>query len=270
MTNGSLLLCLFSLAAFLGLMLLASAGVYYLFFRQDSLRRRALAQQASREYERARGRAHRRLLLQALEQPRRERDGIKGDIARLTKERALLHEERQQELVQALETDLVTSRLTEINGIGYALASTIREQVFRGKLTDLYSAQRIRGIGAQKQVAIHQWIRHYQEQLPTLLEGNFKDKSRILAKYQLKFDALDDQLRQLEARLDTVEAKLTVPETALERLQSVTRADFMRARTNGAADSAKIALFLRGVFAEWETPPDWFQELIAITEEDRA
>lgn len=247
-------------------LLLLGLILYYTFATPEALREYALRRHASRQYERARGTAHRRLLEQA---QRRQQDNAERLLQRIRMaegEKERLRQEQQEALERALAAWIVVERLSQARGIGDQLAYEIRQTVFRGRLEDLYRAsQVVIGIGPQRQQAINRWIEYYQTQFDDLLERPFPEKARIKQQYREKIEAEEQKIEQMSEQLEPIQSSLAEIKARLEPLERVSVEDFVAALGNNEAESyteSEVELYVQGVFAEWEAPPDWFRRLV--------
>lgn len=262
---------LFVIAGIIAGVVLLSLLFYFVsrrFFGWAALRRRALKRQAGREYEEARGTMHKRLLQQALRQPRRRKKEVERELAATEQRKSRLLEERRRAYLKQAQRAIVMNGLTDVSGIGSVLAGEIRRQVFRNALSDLHQSQRVSGVGRQKQSAISAWVRKQERRLPSVINGNFSGKAEITEQYEDSLADADRKKKSLKAELEAIEQDLEAPEAALRRLERVTKVDFIRARTDDGAQTDALDTYLRGLFAEWEPVPAWFGELITVEAEN--
>lgn len=250
------------IAAVAGLLLVLGA-VLLLFFDTDSVKKRQLKKLATHDYEQARGTAHRLLLEQAawallaqIADYQRKTDGAKKQMKRDI-------EQRDAELKQALVRWLVENHLQEVPGIGDRLKREVIHSIFKGNLDDLREAYLVLGIGQQKQQYINQWIKNYNAQIPYRLQQHFPGKLEIGRKYQ---QAIEEQVQLIEAAEKAQEdprARLIPIDRELRWLKEIEAKHFIRAYLEPGLDREDLDRYQIGVFAEWETMPDWFRAEMA-------
>lgn len=253
-------------------LLLLGLILYYTFATPEALREYTLRRHAARQYERARGTAHRRLLEQAQQRRQGDSERLLQRIRMAEREKKRLRQEQQEALERALAAWIVDERLSQARGIGDQLAYEIRQTVFRGRLEDLYRAsQEVTGVGPQRQQAINRWIQYYQKQFDDLLERPFPGKTRIKQHYREKIEAEERKIEQMREQLEPIQSSLAELKARLEPLERVSVEDFVAALGNNEAGSfaeSEVELYVQGVFAEWETPPDWFRRLVSTEQEE--
>lgn len=224
--------------------------------------RRELKRQAQLDYRNSRGCAHRRLLEKATAQLTAESQRNEMHLKTLRARQGDLQSRFRTELMAALQHSIASSRLTEVEGIGYALQQRILESVFRGSLSDLNNAYLVQGIGETRQAAIRRWVHSYEMRLTSLLQEDFPGKGDILDKYAGQNKAVSEEIRILERRQHRIRPLEQRGNQELWRLPQVSERDFVRARVSRNAQSADVDFFVQGVFAEWEPVPQWFNDLL--------
>jgi bacterioferritin (cytochrome b1) len=227
----------------------------------ESKRKKALERVARQEYEQSRGSAHAQMLRAAREQAEKKRMQILQKQAPLQKEWQRFYEQSQARLIAALRY-IVETRLHEVPGIGSKLQDAIMRSVFHGKLSDLRYASRVSGIGGTKQYAINIWINKYEAQTQELLKKDFPGRSEIIASTSPAIEALRKEVEALEQMRKRLEERIAKIDKLLNEFCFLTEENFIQARINEEKPNPKIENYLRGIFAEWEAVPGWFQELI--------
>lgn len=229
-------------------------------------RRRWLKRKAAQDYRNARGSAHRALLEQAAHRLKKRLDTSNQVLDQHNHALPRLIDERDAALHQALSRHIVETRLTEIHGIGATLQSRILSQVFRTKLDDLRSAsQMIHGIGDSKQRAINLWIHRYMKDFPSLLQKEFPGKAGIVQKYASLTEKLQAEIIAVIAQQSALREVSQSVQMALEQLSSVSEKDFYQALLDPDNANPSLERYRVGVFAPWESAPEWFKR--AINEE---
>lgn len=229
-------------------------------FVGDKLKR-ALRKKAKQDFVNARGTIHRNEIQNAMDKLVKSRDEIIVNVQQMKTRRNELQALLHQELEQTLVSYIVNNQLTEIPGIGDIRASAIRNRVFRGQLGDLHNAYQLTGISSGVQWKISRWVREKEEQLPMLLQGNFRNKAQIEYKYRQEERDLDEGISTAESKLALITADLETLQQALLLLQNISEQDFFKA-LNGKGDNEAILAYMMGIFPEWEEPPDWYQRLV--------
>jgi hypothetical protein len=243
--------------------LLLSGVLYFAMFRTEAVKHRQLRKLAWQQYEEARGTAHRRLLQTARSRALKERGEVQHALKMSKARQAELICERDRELESALLRHIIGNHLEEVSGIGPSLAYTIRASVFKNSLRDLHQAHAVYGVGQQKQAAISQWVHYYEAELPRLREKEYPGKRAIVTKYQAKIEAQTQLVAQLTVEQSAYDQRIAQITQVAAPLENVTVKDFVTALKNPDSVSEQLELYLRGIFAEWEPIPDWFQEIIA-------
>lgn len=246
------------------LLALLAISVYFIFFRTKAIRRRQLKKQAVQDYQEARGTAHHHLLHEALERARKQLDETNASLEAARKKRAELVDDQNATLQSKLATLIVENNLQEVYGVGEKLKGEITRSVFRGRLSDLHRTDwRVRGIGDQKQRAISQWVRQYEAQMPSLMKAGFSGQEAIVMKYHQQIAAQDKMIEAQETRQAVLGERIRHLTEELGKLDIISERDFVRALTDPEGGSDRLDAYLHGVFAEWESMPEWFREAIA-------
>lgn len=225
-----------------------------------------LRQLARQEYAQARGTAHKQLLSQARDhiQSLYRKNLNKGREAE-TKIKAL-HARREQELERVLVRHLVENRLQEIHGIGPQRKAAILQQVFRGKLNDLQHASKtVPGITPKIQSEINRWVTQNQKALPDLINQDFPGKASVDARYCPEIESLERLVRTLESENHPLQEKLKRINEELVWLNQITPGTFVKSLRKPEQVNPELDRYLCGVFAEWETVPEWFREIVSFS-----
>ena len=246
------------LAAFV--LIVASALVILLVTRVISARR--LRRRAKQDYQIARGTQHLHQLKPPLGALKRDIGATKNKIARSKQALQRLKDKRVGELRTALCRHLVRERLTEVHGIGPGLQQRILSQCFRGDLADLRRAEKLFNIGPTRQAALKRWVQARERELPRLLEDTFPGKERIVGEHRTKLTSLNKQLAQAREELTENQALLAAAEKSVEELESVQVSNFRKALRDKAPNIYVPGWYLTGVYAPWESAPDWFLTLL--------
>ena len=246
-----LVLCLFMLLAILEL------------FNPATAMKRKLKHQARIEYRNARGSAHLRLLREASQRLKQESSHNSQQLEALRTRLDDVKEERDSELVKALRYSIARTLLTEVEGIGPTLQQRILQGVFRGKLADLHKAYLLERVGSKRQAAISQWVTHYEGQIPNRLKQEFPRKKGIIAQYTQPIHELRGNIDRLEARQQVLQRLFERARKEMDKLQVVSERDFVIARMDPTYRPVELDYYVRGAFAEWESVPAWFKELVS-------
>jgi hypothetical protein len=224
--------------------------------------RLTLRRRARRAFERARGTLHVEMLRRTQEQLDAEWHAGHAALVEAQSARQRVQAERDEILIVLLSRALVHTRLDEVSGIDGATKARIIRDVFDGHLEDLRSAQWVIGLGEERQRAINDWVLDCRRRFPELLTEDFPGRREVVARFRPRLDALETRVRALQAQLDELVALRESVGEALTRLWRVTLDDFvaaLRDPSDGRARAA-VAVYERGVFAEWEPPPEWFRK----------
>jgi len=245
--------------------------LYNALFSPEALREYSLRRYARMEYEQARGTAHRRLLEEVLRQRKQRESELVLALERQEEKLTDLKHAKNEELRAALTEWIVNDRLTEVNGIGETLALQIRTKVFRGNLSDLHQAHQVPGISVNRQAAIDTWIHFYESKFTDLERWSYPRKETIEQNYHQKLSEQRDLIAEIGEQLAAVRTDIVEIDSVLALLSKISEADLaasliQSSKEQFARDGAlldDIDGYFRGLFADWETVPDWFQELIA-------
>lgn len=228
-------------------------------FKQIKLR-----QQARIDYQQARGTAHKNILRTAFHNFEGQQKTCQQTIQNANKEIRRFQAQQHKALEKSLTDYLVEERLREVSGIGAVRQADILRLVYKGKLTDLYDAHQLPGIGEQTQISLNQWIQAYQNKFSDLLQEDFPGKRVINQSYQALIQGQKATIVEMEKKIQALQTKLDRIQMELEWLDSVSVQDFLRALNNPRQAKDDLDRYLQGVFAEWEPVPDWFRALLAV------
>jgi len=233
-------------------------------------RRNPLNQLAKEEYAQARGTAHKQLLQQARWQLQLLCNQAEQALQTSISESKSLEKQRKNRLRQALSYHLINTRLTEIPGVGDKRKEQILEFLYITRLSDLHHAYQVPGIGEQTQQAISQWVKRYRKQVPKLLKQDFPGKADIEAEFKELMIIKQRQLKGKERRLQNLESKRNRLDQELNWLEPIQEKHFRKALSSPNDPYPELDRYLQGVFAEWESIPNWFQEAIKLAHETDA
>ena len=236
---------------------------------EENKRRNALKKIAKSEYKHARGTYHLKMLKDAQKRITAKVKDADREIQRLSVESKQVFDTSQIQLRQVLERHLISTRITEIPGIGNALGSVILHTVYKGNLKDLYRASAYQGIGEAKQYGINAWVRKYQGKLPDLLLENFPGKMEITKQATERITTLETQMKQLHVTRSWDEKNLKGILKWVTYLGNITAEDFINARINHSGNFSSVENYLNGLFPEWEPMPEWFKIVILGAEDVR-
>jgi hypothetical protein len=244
-------------------LLLISMGLYFAFFSSTAARYWAIRKQARLDYENARGTAHMQMLRTARRSALKAARKHAGDLHSARQRLARLDQERGKKLRQILELHIAYTYLDQVRGVGSTLKDRILRTVFPRRLRDLKRAHTVHGVGQEKQWAINHWIREYEARIPALLKGPFPGKNRIIKEYGTEKAALEIRTEELTQRKASLGKWVGQISEAMGPLQGVSVREFVKAIQEPGQPTDKIDRYLRGVFAEWESTPDWFRQVIS-------
>lgn len=214
---------------------------------------------AREEYKKARGYHHLVQLRKARSRLEKKKYICKKKHIKLKADLNSFNREEQEEFTREVEKNIVLERFQEVNGIGPNLSSRIINGVFRGRLKDLRYAYRIHGVGETKQHSINQWIRSYENRLTEIVASDFKGKQTIVDTFDQRREETHKEIFNVKAALEFVETKLAMLEQEIQKLESVSVDDFVAAYHGEKKKTKEIDYFLKGVFGEWESMPDWYK-----------
>jgi hypothetical protein len=223
---------------------------------------RRLDSRAKHDYRVARGTQHRKQLERPLLELTRDIIATEEESQRAKRALSQLGRTRRLELRGALCRYLVTERLTEVHGIGPRLQQRIMKECFRGDIRDLRHAEKLSNIGPTRQAALSRWVQARERELPRLLETTFPGKEAIIKRYRDRKTALEKRLDRAREQLAQKRALQDPAETARNKLKSVHVSDFRKALRASSPDSHVPDWYLTGIYAPWESPPDWFITLL--------
>jgi septal ring factor EnvC (AmiA/AmiB activator) len=223
---------------------------------------RRLDRRAAQDYRLARGTLHLNQLEGPLSRLKRDVAAKESQIRRTMRELRQLKDQHKRELRRALCNHLVADRLTEVHGIGPRLQQRILSQCFRGDLRDLHRAQELFNIGPARQAALARWVRAREKELPRLMKEPFPGKESIDEPFRAKISSLEQRLDRSRDQLAEKQALLAPADTVVDELKSVQISNFRKALKDREPNIYVPNSYLRGVYAPWESPPDWFVTLL--------
>jgi len=229
---------------------------------QQLKKNKMLKKMASLEFEQARGRQHLDLLLATQDNLNTKVKDIMKKIRDMEEKRGEIEQSTHNVLQRKLEYHIVSTRIYEIPGIGKTLGDSIKRQIYQNSINDLRFASRLQGIGESKQYAINRWIRKYELEIPKLMKQDFPGKRELLLVSAKKIYILNEEIGKLQARKESLGKKLETINPWIEKFQAISREDFINARLDNQINNAEIDLFIKGIFGEWETMPDWFKDVL--------
>jgi hypothetical protein len=230
---------------------------------EESKKRNALKQIAINEYDQARGTYHKKLLQEARNRLEMDVKNSEREIKQLISSCNQKAYEQKEQLRQCLERYLISTKITEIPGIGQALGSVILNSVYHGNLTDLYRASAYSGIGETKQYAINIWVQKYQRKFPSLLITSFPGKDEIIKKSEEIISQYNAQIAFKQTENLIANEKIQTISQWIEKFSKTTKQDFITAKVDQIGNIENIENYINGVFSEWEPMPAWFKEVIS-------
>ena len=228
-------------------------------FRQLKIR-----QQANNDYQQARGTAHKALLSVALKRIQQQQTDCRQNIHASQKKIGFLKNQWQPDLRQALTKYLVYERLQEIPNIGPQRKAIIIQSVFKGKLSDLYQANSVLGIGEKYQQNINRWVQYYEQRFEQLLQENFSGREKIDSSYRQAIEVEQQNITNQQSKINSLQKVCERIEQELNWLSSISAKEFYNVAKQPEKSISNINKYMQGVFAEWETIPDWFKEALII------
>jgi hypothetical protein len=240
------------------------ALLYFLVFSPSAQETRNLRRRAKHDFETAPGAVHLRMMRPAHTAYAQRQRQIRHRLATADKRRARLAGARERELRAALEDAILRTGLSQIPGIGAGLRSDLyRFARKRGGLAALpHAASHVSGIGPVRQATINGWLAHVHENMSTYLAEDFPGKDAILARYAGELPALEREVSQLTADDREITPRLERLEAAMGPLLQVKPGTLYAAMRHPEPYTEDVAVYLRGVYAEWEPAPDWFTEVV--------
>lgn len=223
--------------------------------------KRLLKKQAEQDFQNARGYEHLAQMKKARKELETHTKTANSNLKQLQNELAQIDMAQEQEL-RAILTKWIIDQITEVAGIGPQLANRIISQVFVNDLSDLRRAHMVDGIGDERQWSINQWVREKEHQIPAMLAGDFPGKQQIIEKNQTHRQNLNQQIESQQAVAHEIEKKIEILRPYIEKLEKVSADTFWDAFQNPTSSSGEIDQFIKGIYAEWEEPPDWYKALV--------
>lgn len=230
---------------------------------EENKKKKALIEVAKNEFKNARGTYHLKILQDAERLFSAKIINAESEMHRLNIEIERITISRGTQLRQIVEKNLISTRITEIPGIGNALGSVLLNHVYKNNLSDLYYASSYPGIGESKQYAITTWVKKYENQIPLLLREDFPNKQEIISQASSKITVLQNQISHLNTINKINEEYLSSIRKWIAYLSRVTVEDFINVRVNQSGDFELIENFINGIFPEWEPIPEWFKYVIS-------
>ncbi|NMC29935.1 MAG: hypothetical protein GYA45_07690 [Pelolinea sp.] len=230
---------------------------------ENNKKNKALEKIAFGEFESARGTYHLKMLKDAQTRFQSIVKDYNLEILESNDQIREIEDNTKKQLSQCLERYLISTKITEIPGIGAALGQRILKFIYKNTLTDLYRSFALNGIGDQKQLQINIWVHKYLEEIPGLLLKDFPGKEEIIIQSNDKIYTIQEQIKQKISEKSMVEKKLEMINFWINKLEKTTLNDFITARVENKGNFSEIEEYINGVFAEWEPIPDWFKEVIS-------
>jgi len=217
------------------------------------------------DYQNSRGTAHLRMLLDAHARYSYLLENCESKIQKY--KNSQLMKNCSNELYTALSRHIIEEELIEVEGIGAKLRERILSEVFKSRLDDLFQANTLSGIGEEKQLSISYWVRKKKAHFSARLEDDFPNKQDILDKYQYFIDEALKNVKELEQMKIGYERVISKLKIHIDIFQGVTVDHFIEVLTNpDSSHFNQIEEYVKGVFAEWEEIPLWFQRLVLDTD----
>ena len=253
----------FTVALAIGIPALA-ALLYFLVLSPSAQETRTLRRQAKHDFQTAPGAVQLRMMREAHTAYAQRQRQIRRRLATADKRRARLAGARERELREALEDAILRSGLSQIPGIGAGLRSDLyRYASNRGRLAALpHAARHVSGIGPVRQAAINSWLVQVNRNMPTYLAEGFPGKDAILGKYAGELPALESEIAQLTVADREITPRLEQLEAAMAPLLQVTPGVLYAVLRHPGPYPEAVAVYLSGVYPEWEPAPDWFIEVV--------
>jgi len=124
------------------------------------------------------------------------------------------------------------------------------------------------GIREFQQSYIVQWVDKYSAQIPQLLKGDFPYKDKINVFYDKEIKTHMSRINDLEARIIPLEETQARADQEIQTLMKIRPSDFEQKLRKPEFVNDQLELYLNGCFAEWETIPIWFKQIIEQGAED--
>jgi phosphoglycolate phosphatase-like HAD superfamily hydrolase len=233
------------------------------FKRLSFKQRRALAQQAGRDYKSARGYAHLTMLQDVQKRLQKELAESKQRMQQAQQQLASITSQQQDALRKLLERHLIHDRFEEVVGIGPAMKQRILLETNPHRLDDLQRARLVSGVGDARLAAIQQWVHARKQELPALLQKPFPGSDQLSQHYQLRIAGLQQEIQQCQQQLLQIEQRLQMLAPHIDSLKQVQPQTYVRAAQGDGHAQADVWRFSTGLFAEWEPVPSWFKEALA-------
>lgn len=250
---------------YLRLILLISVSVVgAIIFSPSLIRYLTIRSFASKDYTLSRGTQHikqikisLKILNKRIQEQTDKNNKLKYDIKEF-------EEAQSDRLYRTLSTHLIQTRLCEIEGIGPKLRNAIINEYTNATIDSLlYAYERVYGIGQQKQWAISSWVDMIRSRLSDLLKQDFPGKEKITNEYKPKINELKKQLDETTKRLISMHEIKNIASSEEKRLRKVRVSHFIKACKNSKDASLLVNEYLKGVFPEWSSMPEWFKVLVS-------
>jgi cbb3-type cytochrome oxidase subunit 3 len=226
-------------------------------------RRRLLAKQARLEYGNARGTAHLKILKDSRPRLANEINNLRPELEKSKNELKSLELQQSQKLRVLLETQIIHDHFDEISGIGSTFRDKLLRLVYRSNLSDLrHASSMIHGIGDARQIQINAWVDKWETQIWRQLQTDFPGRANIEHEFRAPKLTISTRIEQLEKTLSGKEELLKSLDYLVKQLGSVSPTDFYRVLIDPSQSSEKLDFYLRGAFAEWESIPGWFKQIV--------
>ena len=220
------------------------------------------AARARRDYRRARGTQHLRMI-------RRSMKVLDSTITQLKQKESPLQAKikdidavRSRELGLALCYCIAQNHLTDVHGIGLILRDRLMATCFDGTLESLRRADRVYGIGYQRAYSIRVWVTKWTQQLPQLGAQDFPGKEAISQKYTAELLRLQNELDDMARKYMALNQLRDEAATERDRLSRVKTRNLWRAYKGDKEASSVVDEYLQGTFPEWGQMPLWFKTLV--------
>lgn len=222
-----------------------------------------LFQQAADTYKAARGTQHKRMLRRAKKKLDARCDPLLTKQAEILARIKKLQKKKDKTLHQHFATLLVNERLQEVSGIGNARKKQLLDH-FNGNITSLRNAHLwADGVGTQTSEALNLWIKERQAELRQLEQQPFAERETLVGEYERQLASEKAELAKIKSQLSQLAVLDEKLEEALAPLTKITPKKLSESYINGSSDE-QTSHYLRGVFAEWEAVPVWFQEVMEL------
>lgn len=227
-------------------------------------RRRALRAQARQDFLNARGTVHRQLLSDALRAIVGRKASCAAQLAEAKRQKAMQEQRLDRELYSAYSRWIVAEHFHEIYGIGPKLREQILSQVFHGRLSDLHQSHIVPGVGDARQSTISQWVRQYEAKRPEYFRAGFPGQADTKRTFEHAVQMEEGKINALSQELTTLNERAAAVQQALSSLDGISEADFLEVFRHPDQPDDRLAVYLRGVYEEWEPMPMWFREALEV------